>query len=155
MVARRRLAFLGVAAVVLVLSGACGTGASSPDVCRAIEDARCNKAPGCGISLEPPYSTSGTDVEACVRYYDVACLHGLEVSNPGQTEVNDCVRAINTHGCAVVMTPQNDPACAWLVPSASASTPDATADTAAAATPDAGVDAPEDSAEDSVFIPPL
>lgn len=103
------------------MGAACGTGASSPDSCRAIEEALCRKASACNIPLEPPYSTNGGDVAACIRAYDVACLHGLDVGNPGSKAVDQCVAAIDaTNDCAVVAMPQTDPACAWLVPAGSA-----------------------------------
>jgi hypothetical protein len=128
--------------IALAVGTACGTGASSPDSCRQIEEARCRRALACNIRLEPPYSTSGSDVDACIRYYDVACLHGLDVSNQGPTAVSQCVRAIETHDCAVVTTPQNDPACAWLIPPAAATTSDAASDTP--------VEGASDAAEDTV-----
>jgi hypothetical protein len=135
----------------LALSAACGNGASSPDSCRAIEEARCRKAPACNIPLEPPYSTSGTDVDACIRYYDTACLHGLDVPNPGQNAVNQCVAAINNapinaSGCAIVAAPQNDLACSWLMPPASV-TSDAEADADAS---DAAAEGSADAGEDAV-----
>ena len=90
--------------------------------CREIEEARCNQAPACGIPIEPPHFTSGSTVDACIRYYDDACLHGLAVGDPGPTAVNACVAAI--HGdsmkkddCGIVNEPQTDTAaCGWLVP---------------------------------------
>jgi hypothetical protein len=99
---------------VLVMASGCATGADGVDACKQIEEARCKLAPACGIALQPPYSTAGTDVDACIRYYDIACLHGLEVGNPGTTTVNACVAAITD--CATVVAPQNNPACAWLSP---------------------------------------
>jgi len=135
----RRLIAPCAGLVGLAIVVACGTGASSPDSCRAIEEARCRRAPGCNLPLEPPYSTSGTDVDACIRFYDAACLHGLDVGNPGQTAVNQCVSAINTGTCAVVATPQSDVACLWLVPQVS-TTPDATTDVLTEASIDAGED---------------
>ena len=132
-----------VIAVTVVV--ACGNGANSPDSCRQIEEARCTQAPMCNIPLEPPYSTSGTDVDACIRFYDTACLHGLDVPNPGPMMVNQCVNAIKTHACAVVATPQSDPACFWLLPPASVTT-DAAADATDAtdAASEGGADAAED-----------
>jgi hypothetical protein len=103
-----------LAAVLVTAAGACATGADGVDACKQIEEARCKLAPACGIALQPPYSTAGTDVDACIRYYDIACLHGLEVGNPGTTAVNACVAAITD--CATVVAPQDNPACAWLSP---------------------------------------
>jgi hypothetical protein len=82
-------------------------------------EASCRQAPTCGISLQPPYHTAGTDVDACIRFYDDACLHGLDVSDPGPASVQACVNAIQTK-CTVVAKPETDPACAWLIPPAPA-----------------------------------
>jgi hypothetical protein len=89
----------------------------------------------CGISIQPPYHTSGTDVDACIRYYDDACLHGLSSgSDPGPVAVNACVAAINQApmldgGCSVVVMPEMAKACSWLSPpgQADSSTSDSTA----------------------------
>jgi len=132
---RRFYASLGL--VALTSSVACGTDAVGVDACKQIEMARCHAAATCSVPLEPPYSTSGTDVDACIRFYDVACLHGLAIgSDPGLTAVRSCVAAIDDHPCAahgpnLVQSPQSDPACAWLIPpalstiAAEASAPDA------------------------------
>ncbi|HSY24246.1 MAG TPA: hypothetical protein VK841_19095 [Polyangiaceae bacterium] len=103
-----------LAGALVMAAAACATGADGVDACKQIEETRCKLAPACGIALQPPYSTAGTDVDACIRYYDIACLHGLEVGNPGTTAVNACVAAITD--CATVVAPQNNPACAWLSP---------------------------------------
>jgi hypothetical protein len=129
--------------LALVLAGAavasgCGTGAVDVDGCRQIEEARCRKAPACGILLTTPDFTSGSDVDACIQYYDLACLHGIVASDPGPTAVAACVAAIQNDspakdGCSVVSAPQSDTAaCGWLVPPASV-TVDAAADAADAA----------------------
>jgi hypothetical protein len=121
-------------ALALLLAGSvvvdgCGTDAVDVDGCKQIEEARCRQAPACGIPIEPPWFTSGTDVDSCVRYYDVACLHGLDVGAPGTSALSACVAAIQADtkakdGCAVVKQPQTDTAaCGWLIPPASA--PDA------------------------------
>jgi hypothetical protein len=112
---------------------ACGTDAVDVDACRKIEEARCQRAPACAIPIEPPYSTSGSDVSECERYYDVACLHGLENgTTPSSAQLAACVAAIQGTGptgndCSVVATPASSPACAWLAPPAVA---DAAADVA-------------------------
>jgi hypothetical protein len=83
------------------------------------------------VSLEPPYHTAGSDVDACIRFYDVACMHGLvSGSDPGQAAVSACVAAIAGHPCAagepnLVKSPEKDPACSWLVPPVSAPAVDA------------------------------
>jgi hypothetical protein len=118
---------LALGAAALVLPAACGTDAVGIDPCRQIEEARCQQAPACGITLQPPYSNTGGDVNACIRFYDDACLHGLEVASPGASAVNACVQAIQ-HSCMTVTTPQSDPACAWLVPPQPAPVTDASDD---------------------------
>ncbi len=112
---RVRTLALGLGALVTT-SAACGTDASGVDACRQVEGARCKQAPSCGISLEPPYHTSTDDVSSCIRFYDLACLHGLEAPDPGPIQLQGCVNAIQSHGCAVVAAPQSDPECAWLIP---------------------------------------
>lgn len=117
-----------VTAAGVLGAGACGNGAVGVDACRSIEEARCRQASACGISLEPPYYTSGSAADACVRYYEVACLHGLTVPDPGAASVNACVAAIESRDCALVRAPVTG-ACAWLAPSASSSSSsDAAAD---------------------------
>src|ERR1700679_1749875 len=99
-------------APVVVLSAACGSSGVGVDACKAIEEARCRQVPSCpNVEVSPPiWFTSGTAVDACIRYYDTACAHGLAIgSDPGSTNVNACVSAINTKGCGVVAAPQTDP----------------------------------------------
>jgi hypothetical protein len=104
---------------LLPVAGACGSSAVGVDACKSIEEARCNQVPNCpNVEVSPPlWYTTGTATEACIRYYDTACLHGLSVGvNPASSDVSLCVTAINNDGCNVVAEPQTDPACAWLVP---------------------------------------
>jgi len=109
-----------VGALIAAVTSACGSKAVGVDTCKQIETARCQAAPACNnVSITPPDYTSGTDVAACTRYYDVACLDGLQVSAPTSAEVTACIASINT-SCAYVSTPQDSPACAWL-----STTPDA------------------------------
>ncbi|MCL2450274.1 MAG: hypothetical protein FWD17_15110 [Polyangiaceae bacterium] len=126
--------------ILAVLAGGCGNGAGGVGACRQIEEARCRRAPSCGISLEPPVHTSGDDVDACIRFYDIACLHGLDVREPSGSTVNACVARIQSSSsdCAIVTNPASDPACAWLLPG-NVPTPDAS--TASAPSPDAALDA--------------
>ncbi len=100
------------------LAGGCSTGAQGVDACKKIEEARCRQAPNCpNVSLTTLHSPSGSDVDACIRYYDVDCLHGLAIdTNPSASEVNACVTAINSDGCGVVAEPWIDGPCAWLIP---------------------------------------
>lgn len=117
-------------AAPLVVCAACGSDATGVDACKRIEEARCRRAPACGIQLEPPHFTSGDAVDACIRFYDTACLHGLETGDPGPVVVSECVSAIGESACSVVVSPQTDPRCSWLVaPSTPASdASDVTAD---------------------------
>ncbi|HEX3344347.1 MAG TPA: hypothetical protein VHS09_07225, partial [Polyangiaceae bacterium] len=101
-------------------AGACGSGGSGVTACKTIEEARCKQVPSCpNVAVSPPlWYTTGSAVDACIRYYDTACLHGLAIgSEPSSSDVSQCVDAING-SCATVATPQSDPACAWLIPPA-------------------------------------
>jgi hypothetical protein len=115
----RILVVLGLANLALaVLAPACGSKAVGIDTCKSIELARCNQLPNCpNVQVSPPiWYTSGTAVQACVRYYDTACDHGLSIgTTPSTDQVSQCVAAIDS-SCAVVAEPQTDPRCAWLVP---------------------------------------
>jgi len=141
---------LALAGVLVALPAvpACGTGANSPDSCRSVEEARCRQAAACNIPLEPPYSTSGNDVDACIRFYDVACLHGLEGNAPSPMQLSQCVAAIKTGVCTVVANPQIALACSWLIPPATAAAADATVDAVTEAAVESGTtsDAGEDAA---------
>jgi hypothetical protein len=112
--------------LVLALAGApvvtagCGTDAHGVDTCKQIEEARCRAADAdkCSvIQSPPPYYSNGSPVDACIRYYDVACLHGLAVSNdPHPSDVAACVKAINSGKCSIVEDPTTSSACSWLSP---------------------------------------
>ena len=118
----RTLALALALPLALACAAACGSSAAGVDACKQVESARCRAAPTCGVSLEPPYSTAGGNVDACIRFYDVACLHGLASgSDPGPAAVSACVAAIADHPCNkggpdLVLSPEKDPTCAWLVP---------------------------------------
>ncbi len=132
--------FAGVASAAVVVA-ACGTDAIGIDTCRQVEEARCRQAPKCsGIDLGRPVHRNSptTDVDACIRYYHDACLHGLATNaDPGAVATKACVDAINTGDCDIVIKPwEKAPACAWLTPPATV-TPDAGADADAAAATDA------------------
>jgi hypothetical protein len=126
-----RALVLAFAAAAAGLAAGCGSSAVGVDACKSVEDARCRAASACGVLLQPPYSTTGSDVDECIRFYDVACLHGLAGgSDPGPTGVNACVAAITSHPCDkggpnLVESPQSSPACAWLVPPNTPATSDA------------------------------
>jgi hypothetical protein len=135
---RKAAVALVAAAALAALALACGTDAVGVETCKQIEAARCQKAPLCSmIPLGvPPHRDP--DVEACIRFYDVACLHGLEVSgDPGAVAVKACVEAINAStDCNTVLHPETDPACAWLIPAPAPV--DAGSDAAADGTSDGG-----------------
>ncbi len=121
MIARTPLVFAQAALSILA---ACGTSAVDVDACRQIEAARCQRAPSCNISVEPPHRTSGSDIDGCIRFYNDACLHGLVAGNaPGPPALSACIAAIRTGACpSAVLTPETFPACSWLAPSSAAST---------------------------------
>jgi len=103
--------------VVAALAFACGTEAVGVDACRTIENARCRRAPACGVDLSRPVRETGDDVQSCIRYYRDACLHGLASRNdPGALAVDACAAAIGTGPCTVVLAPETDPACSFLIP---------------------------------------
>jgi hypothetical protein len=139
--APRWLETVALAALPLAVAG-CGTDAVGIQACRQIQAARCQQASPCGITLQPPYHSSGTDVEACVRFYDDACFHGLASgTDPGPIAVNACVAAINRApmidgGCSVVASPQMASACSWLAANSPVS--DAASGSAEPAAIDAG-----------------
>jgi hypothetical protein len=113
---------VGTLALLLAAAAACSTDAVGVDACKQIEAARCKAAGACSVALEPPHAASGSQVDACIRFYDIACLHGLALgSDPGSTAVNACVAAIGDHPCRpdggnLVLYPEKDPDCAWLLP---------------------------------------
>lgn len=142
--ARALIKFAALGAVALALAAVapgCGTDAVGVDTCRQVENARCQQAPRCpdNINLGTPVHRNSptTDVDACMRFYHDACLHGLATDkDPGAIATKACVDAINTGDCAVVTHPETHPSCAWLVPPVVAAT-------------DAGSDAATDAAADA------
>ena len=139
--ARGPLWILACAAAALGAAGlaaACGTEAVGVETCRTIESARCLQAPNCpDIDLSKPVhrDTPRTNIDACMRFYDDACWHGLAAGDPGAIATKACVDAINTGDCNVVYHPETHPSCAWLIPPAVVA-PDAAADVAADAWPE-------------------
>jgi hypothetical protein len=112
-------AWLGFALALGSVAAACGSSATGVGACKSIEEARCRQVTSCpNVTVSPPiWFTSGTAVDACIRFYDTQCFHGLEIgTDPGSSNVDACVSAIEHHGCGVVAAPQTDPSCAWLVP---------------------------------------
>jgi hypothetical protein len=139
---RRRLIILVFFGAVASL-GACGTDAVGVDDCNTIEDALCRQAAAIPCP-EDDLPHSGDGVAACIRFYSVACLHGLVTTlAPMKGEVTACVDAINalpldTTSCTIINLPESAPdgACAWLIaPEAGV---DAEAGSAAADSADAG-----------------
>ena len=133
----RRLVLAVFAAIPAVLAVvACGTDAVGVEACRQIEEARCKMAPNCpssGIDLSKPVHRDSpkTDIDACIRFYRDACLHGLTTpTDPGQVAVKACVDAINQGDCNVLVHPETHPSCAFLVPPPPATTTDAGTDAA-------------------------
>jgi hypothetical protein len=115
----RALVALVLSIFAVAVYAACGSDATGIDACRQIETARCQNALACGISLSTPPSVSDS-VDGCISFYNDACLHGLEVSDPGTPAVSACIQAIqdidaSTH-CLTVQFPQTSLACAWLTP---------------------------------------
>lgn len=125
---------VAVAALAGALALACGTDPVGVETCRRVETARCESAPTCGIDLARPVHR-GDDpksaVAACIRYYDDACLHGIESpEDPGSVKTQACVDAIINGSCDVVKTPETHPDCAFLIPPAPPPAPAAPADAA-------------------------
>jgi hypothetical protein len=117
------LAFGATALGVAAVAAACGTDAVGVETCRQIETARCQQAPNCpaDINLDVPEHRDSpkTDVDACIRFYRDACLHGLAAAkDPGAVATKACIDAINTGDCMVVVHPETHPSCAWLIPPA-------------------------------------
>jgi len=137
---------LGGAAVV----AACGTDAQGVEACRQVEEARCRHAPGCsGVDLGvPPHRDAPKeDVDACIRWYHDACLHGLGVQDPGGPSVQACVASIDTGDCTIVAHPETAAACSWLIPPNTPINDAGDAGDAADALPDAPPDAADDAAD--------
>jgi hypothetical protein len=115
----RRLVALVMSVFAVALYAACGSDATGIDACRQIETARCQAAAACGIDLGTPPAVSDS-VDGCISFYKDACLHGLEVSDPGTPAVAACIKAIEdvdagSH-CLTVKFPQTAPDCSWLTP---------------------------------------
>jgi hypothetical protein len=126
--------FAASAATGALVVVACSSGAVDPQACVAIETARCQVAPACpaNFNLQSPVP-DGDPVAACVRYYQIECLHGLATSvAPSSNDVNACVQAILKAGpaatlareagddasapCGLIANPQNYPVCTFLNP---------------------------------------
>jgi hypothetical protein len=143
---RASLASLPVAAALL----ACGTDAVGIDACRRVESARCRRAAACAedaacpIALPSKTNRNDDGVDACIRHYDVACLHGLASPRvPSAGELDACVAAIEQGDCCVARRPEGTAACAWLVPPAETPKPP---DAGEADAGDGGGDAGDDAA---------
>jgi hypothetical protein len=119
----RRLVVLALSVFAVVIYAACGSDATGIDECRQIETARCQAAPACldTVSLAMPPHV-GSDVDGCINFYNDACLHGLEVADPGAPAVAACIKAIQLAGqkapntsCFTIAHPETNAACSWLV----------------------------------------
>jgi hypothetical protein len=110
---------LALVAAIAALAPGCGTDATGVEACRTIETVRCQEAAGCGIKLDTPVHV-GDDVQACIRFYHDACLHGLESGDPGPAKVTACKNEIadtsRADHCDIVATPEIADACQWLAP---------------------------------------
>jgi hypothetical protein len=103
-----------ILSLLFLAAAGCGTDTQGVDSCRAIEQARCRRAPSC-----PELGVAGDQVESCVEFTRDQCLHGLAVPDPGGPIVDQCARTIEdaTTSCALVSAPENIPACAFLTQS--------------------------------------
>jgi hypothetical protein len=144
----------------------CAVDAVGVEACRSIEKTRCAAAAKCAESA--PLSVP--DVEACQRFYDVQCLHGVALEKaPSDAQVKACTRALDAAGtcaaasgtgdaplascaidvdsteistaCGALQRPELLSACAFLVAAPDEEPRDAAADTAKEAASDA--DAPD------------
>jgi hypothetical protein len=121
-------ALLALVPIATMWVGACGTDAVGIETCRQIEEARCRRAPDCpdiDLSKPPHRGSPATDVDACIRFYRDACLHGLAVADPGAVTTKACIDAIGAGSCTVVEHPETAAACAWLIPPAPSPATDA------------------------------
>ncbi len=129
-----------------VCAAGCGTSPVGVGACKQVEEARCRRAPACGVSIQPPYSTNGSDVDECIRFYDVQCLHGLAVADPGADAVKACVASIENSPCdGGLPLFETATACDWLtkLPAVEASTEASENDDAADAATDTSDESPE------------
>lgn len=146
----RRLLGPVLSLALLAVYAACGTDAQGVETCRKIETARCQEAPACNVSLANPPHATKDDVQGCIDFYHDACLHGLEVQDPGGPSADACVKAIlsaqSTNHCEWVLHPELAADCAWLVPAQPAT--DAAADAEEDASDAASADDAADAAGD-------
>ena len=137
----------------------CTTDPINPDGCRSIENARCEAAQHCAAAYP------NLDVEACKRFYDDQCMHGLAATaDPGQPRIDQCVTAIQAAGacakegattcalplttgvdpCAVIQAPEQFQECDFLAAAPAqpdAGDADAVDENAEGGDPDGGADA--------------
>ncbi len=136
-----------------VCATGCGTSPVGVGACKQIEEARCRRAPACGVSINPPYSTNGSDVDECIRFYDVQCLHGLAVADPGSQAVSACVASIMSSPCdGSPPLFETNSACDWLTtlpPAEASAEADETGTDAASDATEAGDSASQADAPDT------
>lgn len=116
---------------------ACQTDAVGVDECRRIEQARCVAARSCDFGID-----DNDEQATCDRFARDNCLHGFALKDaPRTSDVDECVRAIQTAGtcaannrplaetcaglgmasagattvCDVIQSPEQAPACRFLV----------------------------------------
>lgn len=116
---------------------ACQTDAVGVDECRRIEQARCIAARSCDLGID-----NSDEQATCDRFARDNCLHGFALKDaPRASDVDACVKAIQTAGacaaenhplakdcaglgmasagattvCDVIQTPEQAPACGFLV----------------------------------------
>ncbi len=95
------VALFGALFGLLSPSAGCGTKAVGVEVCRSIEEARCEAVASC----PSPYGVE--DVEACQRFYRDHCLHGLDTEDePSDTAVKRCVAAVKAAGRCAAEDPE-------------------------------------------------
>jgi hypothetical protein len=102
-----------------LLAFACGTDAVGVETCRRVEEARCRRvADACttSVDLSKP-AHRDADVDACIRYYDTACLHGLvTATEPGGLQADRCIEALGRASCDDILHPERLSECSWLNP---------------------------------------
>jgi hypothetical protein len=129
----RRIVLLGSFSTAIAVAAACANDGYGVESCRTIEAERCRWVVQCNIGVGVRRDDDSSPVDDCIRYYDVACMHGMQFltsSDPTDTQTQACASAIhNATSCDIVIAPETAPACAWLKPTA-----DAGADASDAAT---------------------
>jgi hypothetical protein len=132
-----------------LLGAGCSSSVYGVEACRRIEEVRCQRAASCQIDLSSPAHdpvNPEADVANCARHYRDACVRGMAITRePGGGEIDRCVETLKVAGCVSIRSPESEPACAFLNPSADASADAvATVDGAPAINPFSNLDASRD-----------